>query len=178
MALCSAIISRALRLSRIVAVGEEPTASELDEGMTVLRSIYQRIADTALAPTDEIYVDDDYTAGENERVYSTGTVTLPDLIDDGQERRVKDLAAVQYNEGAGWQTWISDRGDWVRVDDLDEADEAPFSNRNEDGLASLVAVELAPTFGDLAQIDQITMTKAARFQSQLQPRDNSPNVYY
>ncbi len=179
MATCLATVSRALRLARIVALGDEAQDAELDDGMAVLRSIYQRISDTALAATDEVYIDDDYTAGENERVYATGTVTLPELVDEGAIRRVKDLAAVQYNEnGAGWQSWISDKGDWVRVDDLAPADEAPLSDRNEDGLACLVAMEYAGTFGTLAEIDQVTMQKARRFQSQLQPRDHTPVEYY
>jgi hypothetical protein len=177
MASCLEVVSRALRLARIVGLGEEPSDTELDDGMFVLQSIYQRIADTALAASDEIYIADDYTAGENERIYSTGTVTLPDLIDDGSDRRVKDLASVQYNEGDGWQTWISDRGDWVRVDDLESSDEAPLSSRNKEGLACLVAVEYAGTFGAL-EIDAATVQKARRFQSQLQPRDDTPNVYY
>lgn len=179
MATCLATVSRALRLARIVALGDEAQDAELDDGMAVLRSIYQRLADTALATTTEIYQTVAYVAGENERVYCTATVTLPELVDDGQLRRVKDLAAVQFNNnGAGWQSWISDKGDWVRVDNLVASDEAPFSDRNEDGLACLVAMEYAGTFGTLAEIDQMTMQKARRFQSQMQPRDYTAAEYF
>jgi hypothetical protein len=180
MATCLAICNRALRLARIVAIGDEPSSSELDEAMTVLRSFYQRLADTALRPDSEVYETEDYTADEGERIYCTGTVTLPDLIEDGSERRVKDLASVQYKDETedAWQTWISDKGDWVRIDDLEESDTAPLSDRNMDGLSCLVAMEVAGTFGSLADIDPITVKKAARFQSQMQPRNDDPVEYY
>jgi hypothetical protein len=179
MATCSDVIARALRLARVVAIGDNPTASEEEEGMTVLQSIYNRLADTALATSIELYEDDDYEAEEGDRVYSLGTVALPvTVIDNSVERRPLDLAAIQYNEndGDGWQTWISDRGDWVRIDDLSDTDAAPLSSRNLEGLCCLVATELAETFGK--EIGPSTMAKARRYQAQLQPRNTEENEFF
>lgn len=179
MATCSDIIARAFRLARIVAIGDNPTASEEDEGMTVLQSIYNRIADTALATSVERYEAEAYEAEEGDQVYCLSTVALPvTVIDNGVERRPLDLSAIRYNEndGDGWQTWISDRGDWVRVDDLSESDDAPLSARNVEGLSCLVATELAETFGK--EVGAGTMVKARRYQSQLQPRDTDDNEYF
>lgn len=177
MATCSDIIARALRMARVVAIGETPTASEEDEGMTVLSSFYNRLAETALTTSVELYEEDDYEAEEGDRVYCLGAVTLPTTIDDGGERRPHDLAAIQYNEsGAGWQTWISDRGDWVRTDDLSESDAAPLSARNVEGLSALVAIELAETFGK--QVGPDTIAKARRFQSQMQPKNLDDVEYF
>ncbi len=175
---CSDIISRALRLARVVALGDEPTADEEAEGLIVLKSIYQRLADTSLATSEELYEADDYTADEGDRVYCLGAVTLPSTIEDGTTRRPADLAAVQYNEndGDGWQTWISDKGDWVRIDDLTDDDAAPFATRNQEGLSALVASELAPTFGK--ELSPADMGKARRFQSQMQPKNLTDNEYF
>ena len=178
MATCSDIISRALRMARIVALGDEPTAAEEEEGMNVLKSIYQRLADTSLSTSEELYEADDYVANEGERVYCLGAVTLPSTVEDGQTRRPADLAAIQYNEndGDGWQTWISDRGDWVRIDDLSDDDTAPFATRNQDGLSALVAMELAPTFGK--ELSPGDLMKARRFKAQMQPKDTAANEYF
>ena len=177
MATCLATILRAFRMARIVAVGDEPNAHELDEGMAALASIYDRLADTALSAFDEIYETDDYTPSPNERVYCTGAVTLPDLTED--DERIPDLACISYCDettDGDWRSYVSDRGTWVRLDSLTQDSEAPLSNRNEDGLAALVAVELAEQFG--AQIGPVTAQKARRFQAQLQPVNRDPVEYY
>lgn len=177
MATCNAIIQRAFRMARIVAIGDEPTAHELTEGMAVLEAIYQRLADTALSAFEEIAETDDYTARPNERIYCDGTVTLPDLTED--DKRVPDLACVTYqdeNTDGAWRSYVSDRGDWVRLDSLTQDSEAPLSKRNEEGLSALVAVEIAEQFG--REAGATTLQKARRFQAQLQPVNRDPVEYY
>lgn len=176
---CSDIIARALRMAKVVGIGDTPTASEEDEGMIVLLSIYQRLADTALATDSTRYETDDYEADEGERVYCTGTVTLPTTIDDGNTRLPHDLAAIQYqdeNTSSAWRTYVSDKGTWTRIDNLTESSTAPFADRNREGLSALVATELAGTFGKDVTPD-IAM-KARRFQSQMQPKNTDPVEYY
>ena len=179
MATCSDIIARALVLSKAVARGAEPSADEEADAMKALLSIYQRLADTALSTETERYETANYTAEEGERIYCTAIVTLPTTIDDGDTRRPLDLAAVQYQDtttSSAWRTYISDKGTWTRIDNLTEASTAPFADRNQDGLASLLAVEIAHEYG--LEISPATMLQARRFQSQMQPRNPDPNEHY
>lgn len=179
MATCSAIIARALNMARIVAKGDEATAAESEDAMFVLLSIYQRLADTALATENTLYETDDYEAEEGDRVFCTGTVTLPTTIDDGEVRLPLDLAAVQYqdeNTSSAWRTYISDKGTWARIDNLTEASDAPFADRNQEGLAALLATELAEEYGK--EISLMVTRKAARFQSQMQPKNADPVEYF
>lgn len=178
MATCSDIITRAFRMAKIVAVGEEPSSTEADEAMDVLLSIYQRLADTALGIETVRYETANYTAEEGERIYCTATVTLPTTIDDGDVRRPHDLAAIQYLDtttSSAWRTYISDKGTWTRTDNLTKTSTAPFADRNEEGLAALLATEL-DTFG--GEISPAIVQKARRFQSQMQPKNTDPNEYY
>ncbi len=179
MATCSYIIARALRMARVIAKGDEPTATEEADGMAALLSIYQRLADTALSTDAVRYETEDYEAEEGERVYSTATVTLPDTIDDGTARLPADLAAVQYldeNTSSAWRTYVSDKGTWVRLDNLTEASDAPFADRNQDGLAALLATEIAHEYGK--EVAPAIVMQARRFQSQMQPRNTDPVEYY
>jgi hypothetical protein len=179
MATCTEIISRALVMARVVARGDEATSTESADAMAALLSIYQRLADTALSTDTERYETDDYTAEEGERIYCTGTVTLPTTIDDGDERRPLDLAAIQYLDettASAWRTYISDKGTWTRIDNLVEASDAPFADRNQDGLAALLATEIAHEYGK--EPSAATVMQARRFQSQMQPRNTDPVEYY
>lgn len=179
MATCSDIIARALRMVGIVGKGDEPTATEEDDAMFALLAIYQRLADTALSTDTTVYETDDYEPEEGERVYCTGTVTLPTTIDDGDTRLPLDLAAIQYldeNTSSAWRTYISDKGAWTRIDNLTEASTAPFADRNQEGLAALLAMEIAEEYG--AQVSASVIAKARRWQSQMQPKNTDPVEFY
>jgi hypothetical protein len=176
MATVRDIVKRAFQMAKVVAVGDDPTADESQAGLDVLQSYYLRLADTALRPVP-VYVTDDYTADEGERVYGEGlTLSLPDVIADSGDRLPNDLACVQLNDGTGWATHISDRGTWVQVDNLTLNSVAPFAGRNAEGLAALLATELVDTFG--GEITPAIDAKARRFRTQMQPVDLTPNEYY
>lgn len=170
------IVKRAFQMAKVVAVGDDPTAEESQAGLDVLQSYYLRIADTALRPVP-VYVTDDYTADESERVYGDGVIlSLPDVIEHCGTRLPNDLACIQLNDGTGWDTHISDRGTWVQVDNLTLNSDAPFASRNPEGLAALLACELVDTFA--GEITQNIDTKARRFRTQMQPVDLSPNEFF
>lgn len=170
------IVKRAFQMAKVVAVGDDPSADESQAGLDVLQSYYMRIADTALRPVP-VYVTDDYTADEGERVFGDGcTLSLPDVIDDCGTRLPSDLACIQLNDGTGWATHISDRGTWVQVDGLTLNTEAPFASRNAEGLSALLATELVDTFG--GEVTQGIEIKARRFRTQMQPVDLSPNEFF
>lgn len=177
MATCRDIITRAYRMIGVVGLSRQPTGAEFEAGLGVLQSIYDRIAQersyTAIKTTGDV------EAGENQRIITTGTVTLPaEVVDevDGQPRAPIDLAFVQYDAGLGWMTFVSDRGQWVSLDNLEDGDEAPLSSRNQEGLSSLVAMELYETYPGAA-LGQMTMQKARRFQGQFS-RDTAQEPEY
>ena len=169
-------VKRALQMAKIIPLGDDPEAEEAQAGLDVLQSYYLRLADTALRPTP-VYVDDDYTADEGERVYGDGvTLSLPDLIDEDGERLPLDLACIQLNDGTGWETHISDRGTWVQIDNLTLSSDAPLASRNPEGLAALLATELVDMFG--GEITPSVEMRARRFRTQMQPVDDTDVEFF
>lgn len=172
MATCRDVISRAFAMAGIVPLGDSIDATEVDSGMTVLQSIYDRIADARdYTPVYETGV---YTAKEGERITGATSVTLPSLIDD--DRKPIDMTFVQYDIGSGFVTYASDRGAWIALDDLNDGDDAPFSSRNSEGLSALVALELSETYPG-ATVGPMTARKARRFQT-IFTREDAQEVEY
>lgn len=161
MTTCRSIIARAYSLAGIRRIGAEPTAPELEAGMNVLQSVYDRIAEAR--DYKAVRESGTYTAGENERITGATTVTLPTTIENEGDRAPKDLAFVQYDVGAGFVTYASDKGAWIALDGLTTADEAPFSSRNSEGLSALVALEIAETYPG-ATVGPFTVRKALRWE--------------
>lgn len=163
MSTCRDIIRRAYSIAGIRRLGSDPTSAELDAGLTVLQSIYDRIAESR--DYRAVLESGTYEAGENERITGATTVNLPSVIEscDG-DRAPKDMAFVQYDIGSGFVTYASDKGTWVALDDLAAGEEAPFSKRNSEGLSALVALEIAETYPG-ATVGAFTVGKARRWES-------------
>lgn len=181
MATCRDIVSRALRMSRVVDRGDDPEAEELADGMIVLQSLYdQWLVSGMFGRLLDVYSAGDYEAGEGQRVFiDSGTITLPSVIDD--ERKPRDLVAIEAHDDSGRQVWIWDRTAWVRIDNLTDSDEAPLSQRGVNGLAACVAVAYAEEFG--AEITASTARQCGSFKAALAYRlgsetDPVAGVYY
>lgn len=165
MATVRSIVIRAYRMAGIVPLSDEPEASELNAGVDVLQSIYDRVA--ANRDLTPVLKSGTYEAKEDERITGATTVTLPTSVVDsvtGETRAPLDMAYVQYDTGSGFVTYASDRGSWVRTDALTASSEAPFSDRNSEGLSALVALEFAETYPG-ATVGPMTVRKARIFQS-------------
>ena len=70
---------------------------------------------------------------------------MPVLIEN--DRKPRDLAAVEYFVDGVRQAYVWDRNAWVRIDDVEAADEAPLSGRGRNGLAACVAKHYVDEFG-------------------------------
>lgn len=178
MATCRDIITRAYQMSGIYGVGEAPDAASMTAGLGVLQSIYDRIVDNR--SWTPVVGSGTVVAEEGQRITGASAVTLPtSLVDDvtGEDRPPHDIAMVQYDTGAGFVTYASDRGEWVALDGLTESDEAPFSGRNKEGLSALVAVEMAETYPGAA-VGPVTIGKARRWQSMWSRQQPIDTEYY
>lgn len=178
MATCRDAITRAYAMAGIVPLGEAVEAEELTAGLTVLQSIYDRIADSR--DWTPVVESGTYTAKEGERITGATSVTLPTSITDevtGEDRAPKDMAFVQYDTGSGFVTYASDRGDWVALDSLTANSTAPFSTRNAEGLSALLATELADTYQG-ANVGASTISKGRRWQSMFSRQSTIEPEYY
>jgi len=165
MPTCRDIITRALRMSEVIGRSEEPDAEELQDGMIVLQSLYLGWFTSGMfGKLCDVYEQGDYDAGENQRVYlEDGVVTLPETIDE--DRKPRDLVAVEVDSEAGAQIHVWDRTKWVRLDSLEPTDDAPLANRGPNGLAACLAMNFCEEFG--APIKQSMALQARAFKSAL-----------
>lgn len=159
------IVTRALRMVGVLGRSEEPEADELRDGMAVLESMYLGwFTGGMFGKLEDRYEIGDYEAGEGQRIYvEDGTVTLPDLIDE--DRRPRDLVAVEVDNGTTRTVNIWDRTKWVRLDSLEPAAPAPLSDRGANALAACLAVNFAEEFG--AAIPASVMLQCRNFKAAL-----------
>ena len=146
MATCLDIVTHAMRLSRVLAMGDEPTDDEGDAGMVALQSLYDQWRTGGMfGQLEDVYLDADDIAEEGVRYFvPTGyTLTAPTSVyidSDGNTRQPRDLALYESLTEAGVHTAkLYDRTEWVDMLGLALSDEAPLSGRNALGLAACLA---------------------------------------
>lgn len=153
MATCQDIVTRALQMARITALGRTPKAAESEHGLMALQSLYDSFfASGAFGTLTDVYTEVDYEAGEGERVIATTgvTVTLPDtIVDDntGLDRTPRELSAVVVVQDGLTTNNVYEAAAWVSCTGLELGDDAPLSNRDAAGLAAVLAKDIAGTFG-------------------------------
>lgn len=183
MATVRAIINAALRKVGVVNEGQA-AAPDYDaaNGLEVLQAWYDgAMAAGLFGRLTDVVSEVDYTAKEFERITNTGdadiVVTLPATVADaltGETRVPLDLApVVVVYPGAAPQNYVYDGivGDWVLLTALTLDDAAPFSQRGSDGLACLLAVQMADEYG--YPVGQVTVGRATRFLTTLNQRNGS-----
>ncbi len=154
MATCLEIIEGAALELGARTLGDTLGNTEADRGLVILQTMYREAVDKGVfGRVEDHLATGAYEAEEQQRVYSAGyTITIPTEVDDaytGETRRPLDLSMIQVvNDGADPQISIYDAhiGDWVRIDGLTLAGEAPFSARSRHGLECALARRLAGTF--------------------------------
>jgi hypothetical protein len=174
MATCAQVVTSALRKTGAVNEGQTaPVAYDAQNALATLSSLYEETFSRGLfGRLTVVLADDDYEAGENERVINTSggaiTVTRPTTIteDVEEERAPLDLSIVVVT-GAIPELYIyeSNVADWVACHSLALADYAPLSSRGVHGLACWLAVRMAEESG--FQIGPATIREAARFHGAL-----------
>lgn len=148
MTTCRDIVTRALQMSGIVALGRDPKAAETEAGMVSLQSLYDEWVNGGMfGRLKDVYETGAYTANEGERVYGS-SVTLPVTIEEqGKTRAPRQFACVAtVNSGAATNSVYFD-GAWRTVSGLALGDDAPFATISVDGLSGCVAERLASAFG-------------------------------
>lgn len=143
-----------------------------------------------------------YTAGENERVFrnsdATLEITLPELVRrdqpcgplpydeeeayypngivDNAMRPPRDCSVVAISDAFTAQTvhYIYDGQQrlWTSIDGLALTDTAPLSDRDPEGLKSLLAMQIVDEFG--GQLGEMTTRQGMNFQTALITRFSSP----
>lgn len=167
MATCNDIVTKALQRLSIVGLGRVPTAAEATDGMFALQAIYDGwMQGEFFGSMTDVYATSDYEAGEFEKVFADGaTITLPDTITDanGATRQPNDLAVIGVN-ATTWQYYIYD-GAWFETTNLALTSTAPLASRGADGLAALLAMRIAETYG--IAVPAVTVDRAHGFVSGL-----------
>jgi hypothetical protein len=150
MSTVRSLVNRAHRYLKTYGSGETPTDDDADVALEeLLLYLKQNVAKGVFGPLTEVVIEDDYEAGENERVVNTSgvavTVTLPDTVTDaytGDERAPYDRSVVVV-AGESTNLYDAEFGDWVTVETLTLNSDEPFASYN---LAWPLALQLAETF--------------------------------
>jgi len=202
MATASSLINRALRKIGRLGAGRDARTNDAQDALDALRGLYLAwIASGAFGRLADVVVNADYTAGENMRVVRpigvTATITLPDFVPmyaeplpynrerqyytnyesvDGNNRPPRDGAVVVITDQATAtnQTWIYDGyvKTWREIGEMALIDNAPLSTSDPEGLAAVLAMEIADQFA--GDISPTTARAAVRFTTSLTSRFSMP----
>ncbi len=176
MLTCLNIIKGAMRKLGVLPIGREPTSAQGESGMEILQSMYhEKVGQGVFGRLTDSYITDaTYTAHENERITcdtDVTTVTIPDAITEEwcasgpigglgdygwsnwrttTPRTPRDGSVVQVAQtnSSTPLTYIYDapRTDWVSIDSLTLAGDAPLSDRYGNALKALLAEVWATDF--------------------------------
>lgn len=180
MATCNDIVTRAMQLARVLALGDEATADEGAIGLEALQSLYDQWRTGGMfGELEDVYLEDDDIAEEGVRYFVPTGITLSEptsvYIDfDGNTRQPRDLAMYEILTEAGVQTAkLYDRTEWVSLLDLQSTDVAPLSGRGALGLAACLAT--SGGFGAVfnAQADPRLLFLARQFTASLAGKPGS-----
>lgn len=186
MTTCRDVVTLALQMARVVAIGRDPKAAEADYGMTTLQSVYDNLfASGAFGTLKGVYAADDYDADEGDKVTAeTGVVvSLPDTVeaDDGTSRAPYDLTAICVVQDGLVTNSVWWDGAWQTCSNLTLDDDAPLASMDLTGLGALVARDLAETYG--TSLTQGQMVASNRFRMALfyklgSDRGRAANEYF
>jgi len=173
MPTCRDIVTRALRKVRAYAAGEEPSASDMNDGMDELQNLYEQWAANGMfGRLADVETAGDYEAGAGERIRltETGTVTIPTSFDDGGTSYPPyDMTYIEVIdtvlESVTRYLYDAGQGTWVEIGALTLDDEAPLATKGRGGLAACLAVAIAEEYGE--SVGPAVMRQAASFKTGL-----------
>lgn len=164
--------NRALRVLGVIGAGQEASGNDAADALQKFQDMINDLPGLRKGGWVGVILTDtsDYAAVDGDRVNTAGfaaTVTLPDTYvnDLGQTVPTLDLSRVQIIGGAQEGLWIyaAALGAWAQVDALELITQSPFGSEDDAGLVALLAVEMAPEFGEEeATLPQVTAERAAR----------------
>jgi hypothetical protein len=158
------VLTRAIRMTRAIALVDTPSANEMDAALEDTQSFFLTYPIRKLKP---VLVTADYTAKENERIANNSgspiVVTLPETIEDeGTERSPYNGAIVEVAGGAR-SIYIAELGSWMTLTSLTLDSENPFGPTHDMNVAAMMAARIAGTvFQREAPADVMAMAGQAR----------------
>lgn len=184
MASCQEVIISAINeVGAGHGLGEDPDPAELADALPILQGLYDWLVSSGtFGRATDVLIEADYDAEEGDRVFNIGsgseTITLPETVADdicGEDRAVRDYTLIRI-AGDPTQTSIytSPLGAFVRMTSLELADYAPLSERDNHGLACLLALRLARRFK--GEITPDTRIAAGTFKSAISLKADAPRV--
>lgn len=139
-------LTRAIRMSRARALGDTPAAEELDAALEEAQGMFLTLPVRTLT---DVLIDDDYEAGENERItYTSGspTVTYPTTItdDDGSERTPQNGAIVEVagSSGSTRKIYIAELKTWMPLTGLTHNSDQPFGPTHDLDVAAMICARI------------------------------------
>lgn len=142
-------LTRAIRMSRARMLMDTPAAEEMEAALTEAQGLLLTLPVRRLT---DVLIDDDYEAGENERItYTSGTptVTYPTTLTDssGVTRTPQNGALVEVS-GANGQTrkiYIAELKTWMTVTGLTLDSVQPFGPSLDADVAALICAHICGT---------------------------------
>lgn len=164
------IITRAMAKAKVISSGEVPTADEMQDGLTEFVSMFEQWATGGMfGRLTDVYESGSYEAEPGQRITLTdgGTATLPDYVEDDEQRAPYDLSYIEIidRDAQTVERHLYEGGQWVAIHDLGLDDPAPLSSRGSGGLSACLAMILADEFG--GEVGLATMRQAAAFKTSL-----------
>jgi hypothetical protein len=154
-----AIITRAIRMTRARALGDDPSGEEADAALEDAQAMFLTTPTRRLV---DVLITEDYEAGENERIsYTSGawTVTYPTTIedDDGTTRLPQNGAIVEVSAAAGStrKIYISELKTWMTLTGLTLASEQPFGPTHDLDVAAMIAARIAGSVVQRSPPDEV-----------------------
>lgn len=141
------ILSRAVRRTRAVQLGDAPSGDELDAALVDAQSLFMTLTARGLT---EVLVSTDYEAGEDERVIDssgTATITRPTSITENNVARPPRNGAIVEVAGATPRRdiYVGEYGAWKRIDSLTLTSAHPFGPSLDDAVVDMIAVRIIST---------------------------------
>lgn len=165
--------SRALRALGVIGKGQVASGSDGEDALQHYQDMINDLPGLRKGRWTEVLLTSAaaYEASDGERINVQGyaaTITLPTTYEDATGTTVpqRDLSRVQIigtgHAQAGLWVYVASAGAWVQVDDLELSDDVPFGAEDDAGMVAMLAVELAPEFGEQATLSQVVIERAGR----------------
>ena len=156
-----AILTRAIRMTRARPLGDDPAAEETDAALEDAQAMFLTTPTRRLT---DVLIEDDYEAGENERItYTSGSpaVTYPTTVedDDGVTRTPQNGAIVEVSGAAGStrKIYIAELKTWMTLTGLTLDSEQPFGPTHDLDVAAMIAARIAGPVLQRAPPDDVLM---------------------
>lgn len=141
------LLTRAIRRTRALPMGDMPEAGQMAAALEDAQAMFMALTNRTLT---DVLTAADYTAKEDERVFNTSdspiTVTLPEIITDhGVQRAPRNGAVVEVVSSGGRHIYVADLGAWKTINGLTLTSEQPFGPPLDDALSAMLAATFCDT---------------------------------